>query len=31
LSQSLRNKLLQAADPLFRAEKILALKQPKNM
>jgi len=31
LSQNLRNKLLQAADPLFRAERILALKQAKNM
>lgn len=31
LSQNLKNKLLQSADPLFRAEKILASKQAQNM
>jgi len=31
LSQNLKNKLLQSADPLFRAEKILATKQAQNM
>ena len=31
LSQNLKNKLLQSADPLFRAEKILSSKQTQNM
>lgn len=31
LSQNLKNKLLQSADPLFRAEKILSSKQAQNM
>ncbi|HCR52829.1 MAG TPA: peptidase M1 [Cytophagales bacterium] len=31
LSDNLRNKLLQSADPLFRAEKILSIKQTRNM
>lgn len=31
LSQNLKNKLLQSADPLFRAEKILSAKQTQNM